>query len=819
MNRTILTILLFVLTIRTSAQTGTRATAPIAGPTAPTEEKIYVHTDKEFYLAGEIMWFKAYTVDATSHIPLSLSKIAYVEILSKEQRPVAQAKIALAGGLGNGSFQLPFSVRSGNYILRAYTNWMKNTGPGCFFEKNLTILNTLRDAGLLDSLMRAPADPATPAQPAPAQSSPYDIQFFPEGGNLIAGLPGRIAFRIVDHSGTPLACKGTVVNPSGDTITRCQTLRFGMGSFMLTPEENTKYRAVLELEDHHLLVSELPMPEKTGYTMQVTDPGAGQLKVLVRTNIRNDNTNIKLYISSRQAAEKELTAEQNISNGETSFTIEKSSLTAGISRLTLLTGNNTPVSERLWFKAPTLLKLDIRPGQEMYGTREKAGISLSCSDTAGGPVRLNGSMAVILLDSLQSINEDDLLSYLYLSSDLKGPITSPDYYFSGNTPEIQETADLLMMTQGWRRFRPSASQPPTSQSSTPQPDGSSFPPEYIGMLVTGRITDRQTGQPVANIPAWLCAPGNYFHLAYSASDKNGMIQWDLGLLYGEHELVVEPVQPGSNNRYRIDILSSFSETPSQYTPSDLRLPHSGQLLGHSIGAQAQNAWQVDRRQHFSQPPISDTTPFYGQPGKRYLLDDYTRFSTMEEVMREYAKETRVRNRNGDFSIFMQSDQTNQFFFDTPPLVLMDGMPVPDFNNIIRFDPLKIRKMEVVPKRYFLGDTLYNGILSYGTYQGDLAGFPLDSSAYIQEYQGLQAQRDFYSPVYETTDQQKSRIPDLRNVLFWDPAILTDSQGSQSLSFYTSDWPGRYAIIIQGITADGRVGKGVAAFSVQSIGKK
>ncbi len=787
MNRTILTTLLLVFTIRASAQVG-------ALPAAQIEEKVYVHTDKEFYLAGEIMWFKLYAVDAASHIPLSLSKIAYVEIISKEQRPVAQAKIALTGGLGNGSFQLPFSIRSGNYILRAYTNWMKNTGPGCFFEKNLTILNTLRDPGLLDSLFRAPA-----------QSSPYDIQFFPEGGNLVAGLPGRVAFRIVDRSGTPLACKGTLINPSGDTLTRFQTLRFGMGSFMFIPEENTKYRAVLELENHPRLISELPMPEKTGYTMLVADSGAGQLKVLVRTNIPNDSTVVKLYISSR------LTAAKNVRNGEASFIIEKSSLAAGISRLTILTGNNTPVSERLWFKAPTALKIDIRPGQEMYATREKVNINLSCSDPAGGPVRLDGSMAVILLDSLQSIGEDNLLSYLNLSSDLKGSITSPDYYFSGNTPEIQETANLLMMTQGWRRFRP----------VVPQPEVSSFPPEYMGMLVTGKITDRQTGLPVANIPAWLCAPGNYFHLAYSASDKDGMIQWDLGLLYGEHELVVQPARPGSNNRYRIDILSSFSGSRPQYTPSDLRLPAfaTQQLLWRSIGAQTQNAWQVEKRQHFSQPAISDTTPFYGQPSIRFLLDDYTRFSTMEEVMREYAKTTRVRNRNGDFNIFIQSDQANQVFFDTPPLVLMDGMPVPDFNNIIRFDPLKIRKMEVVTKRYYLGDTLYNGILSYTTYQGDLAGFPLDSSAYIREYEGLQAHRDFYSPVYETTDRQKSRIADLRNVLSWDPAIQTDSQGNQSLSFYTSDLPGRYAVIVQGITADGQVGKGVAVFSVQSIGKK
>jgi hypothetical protein len=296
-----------------------------------------------------------------------------------------------------------------------------------------------------------------------------------------------------------------------------------------------------------------------------------------------------------------------------------------------------------------------------------------------------------------------------------------------------------------------------------------------------------------------------------------MIQWDLGLLYGEHELVVQPARPESNNSYRIDLLSSFSNAPLHYPLSDLRLPHSAsqQLLWHNIGAQTQNAWQIEKWRHFSQPAISDTLPFYGQPDKRFLLDDYTRFSTMEEVMREYATETRVRNKNGNFTISVQSDQANQLFFDTPPLVLMDGMPVPEFNNIIRFDPLKIKKIEVLAKRYILADTLINGIISYASYQGDLAGFPLDSSAYIQDFEGLQARREFYSPAYETADQQKSRIPDLRNLLFWDPDLTTGNTDGKSPSFYTSDIVGRYAVIVMGITADGKVGKGLAVFSVQS----
>src|SRR5215831_2778162 len=99
------------------------------------QEKLYVHTDKDFFLAGEIIWFKIYYVDGNFHKPLDVSKVAYVEILDKNNKPLMQIKTALKKGTGGGTFFLPASVTSGIYRLRAYTNWMKNFGAGYFFEK------------------------------------------------------------------------------------------------------------------------------------------------------------------------------------------------------------------------------------------------------------------------------------------------------------------------------------------------------------------------------------------------------------------------------------------------------------------------------------------------------------------------------------------------------------------------------------------------------------------------------------------------------------------------------------------------------------
>jgi hypothetical protein len=180
-------------------------------------EKLFLHTDKDFYLAGEIVWFKVYYVDANYHKPLNVSKIAYIEILDKDSKPVSQAKISLSEGSGNGSFYLPGSITTGVYRMRAYTQWMKNSSAEYFFEKPLTIVNSTRN---LDSL--------------PMKNKSYEVSFFPEGGNLVQNIESKLAFRITDASGMGVTGRGVVVNRHGDTMTAFEPARFGIGHFMFT---------------------------------------------------------------------------------------------------------------------------------------------------------------------------------------------------------------------------------------------------------------------------------------------------------------------------------------------------------------------------------------------------------------------------------------------------------------------------------------------------------------------------------------------------------------------------------------------------------
>jgi hypothetical protein len=236
------------------------------------------------------------------------------------------------------------------------------------------------------------------------------------------------------------------------------------------------------------------------------------------------------------------------------------------------------------------------------------------------------------------------------------------------------------------------------------------------------------------------------------------------------------------------------------------------LLFRTTHAQVDNHFLSEKKQQFLSYKAPDSLAFYGLPDKKYFLDDYTRFVTMEEVMREYVNEVRVRKNKDNFQ-FTVFDQPHNYYFENEPMVLLDGIPVFDINKIMAFDPLKMKKIEVVARRYYLDSVINEGIISYSTYKGDLGGFKLDPSSIILEWSGLQYEREFFSPVYETADLAASRIPDFRNLLFWNPNAETDNSGKVKLNFYTSDLPGKYVIVAEGLDSRGIAGRGSSSFIV------
>ena len=746
-------------------------------------EKIFTHTDKDLYVAGEIVWFKLYVVNADDNKPIDLSKVTYVEILNADQKPIVQTKVELDKGVGNGSLYLPVSLNSGVYKFRAYTNWMKNFDAAYFFEEQITVINTLKTLKIEEP-----------------KSHFYDVQFFPEGGNLVQTIQSRVAFKITDHTGKGINCKGLLVRNNNDTITAFQPLKFGIGSFAFTPETGSTYKAVIKLADT-IIIKELPKVLESGYVLKVNDLNGSQLNVNIATSIKSDFVYVFVHTRQNPVVAKKIF----LKNGSADLLIEKNKLGEGISHITVFNSDILPVCERLFFIRPTQkIIIQSKTEEDVYPSRKQVKVNLNSTDELGNLMPVDLSVAVYRLDSLEAFQSSMIDNYFWLTYELKGTIESPGYYFSEKGPEADQAIDNLMLTHGWRRFQWQNVLQRTKPSY-------SFVPEYRGHIINGRVTYKTSGTPVAGVLTYLSVPGSHVQLYSSRSDSNGVVRFYTKDFYGPNEIVLQ-TQSDANVGYNVEIINSFADKILQESlpPFHIEDNMKNLLTDYSTSMQVQNNFNGNKLKEFYTPVI-DSSAFYGTPDKRYKLDDYTRFSTMEEVLREYVYEVLVRRQKENFHLIM-ADGDNKIFLDDP-FTLFNGVPVLDPTKIMKYDPLKVREIDIVKSRHFYGPLILNGIVNFITYEPD-PSIISDLNAVILGYDGLQYQREFYSPVYENQEQMSSRMPDFRSVLYWSPNIHTDSQGKAQIDFFTSDMKGKYIVVLQGIAADGRVGENLVSFEVK-----
>jgi len=757
------------------------------------QEKMYAHTDKDFYLAGEICWFKIYAVDAFFHKPVDVSKVAYAELLDNANKPVLQAKIALEKGGGNGSLYLPVTINSGNYKLRVYTNWMKNFSADYYFEKWISIVNTQVITELPDNDLK----------------TAYDIQFFPEGGNLVNGLESKVAYRVVDQHGKGVDCSAAVVNNQQDTILKFQPIKFGIGSFGITPFSGQHLKAVFTMSNGDRVSKELPVAYNNGFVMRLVTEDEKQLKISVRFIAdEREPTPLMVYLFAHTRGSIKAALRAEFQNGVATFMIDKDKLGDGISQLTIFNSNRKPVCERLFFKPPAQnVTIKILANETTYDLRKKISLQIDALDELNKPAVADMSMAVYRVDSLQLPAASGISEYLWLTSDLPGNIESPEYYFTNSGAAASEAMDNLMLTNGWRRFK----WEDVLQDKKPV---FKFAPEYNGHMISGKIVNNQTGAMPEAVNAYLSVPGTTNYRT-SLSDANGQVKFEMRHFYGSPGIIVQ-TDTEADSIYHVEIDNPFSGEYADRLPAPFQLPvkYPRTLLNQHISRQVEHIYNGDQLNKFNSGMI-DTSSFFQHPNEIYLLDNYTRFTTMEEVLREYVLSVNVRKKGSSYSLPVYNDgETYNEMFQSNPLVLLDGVPVFNMNRIMQYDPLKVRKLETVTRRYFYGKTVNEGIVNIVTNNTNLEGFELDPHATVIDYEALQMQRVFYSPVYETIQQYGSHLPDFRNVLNWSPALKTGANGKYQNSFYSSDIPGKYVIVVEALTADGKTGSNHLYFEIK-----
>ena len=663
---------------------------------------------------------------------------------------------------------------------------MKNFNASFFFEKKISILNP--------SLTQE--NNYTPTK------ENYSIQIFPEGGNLVAGQLSKVAFKITNQFGKGIQAKGYLLNEKGDTITQCNTSSIGigsmgMGSFTFTPQTNQGYSLSLTTNDEKITNQKLPNVFNKGYTLSLGNSATDATSTINISiaGLQLENTNVYLLVHARGIVSHTIAGQ--IINGSSSLTIDKSALNEGINIFTLFNQAKEPVCERLYFNYPkNVLETSLELESTVLAKRRKVNLQIAAKHGMNGFTAANASMAVYKIDSIQNLDDHTIQNYIWLNSDLVGSIENPGAYFQNVNTNTLLAMDQLMLVNGYRRFKWEN----VLANATPS---FKYLPELAGSIITGKMVQKGTNTAVKDITGFVSMPSKNTLFKAGISDENGHIQFEFPQLYNDGQLIL---QADSSKYYahKIEIDNPFytSKNNSQLI-EPIILPKLNKELIQQLNSniEIQNHFKADYLNRFQIPSL-DSNAFYYKPDYTYYLDLYARFTTMEEVIREYVTPMTLSKNRGRYQLAVYDDQ-NKRFFDKAPLVLLDGVPILNMDKFIEYDPLKIRKLEVVSRTYFLGNLAFSGIANFITYDGKMEGYELDPRATLIDYKGLQIQREFIAPVYENQAQIDSRSPDFRHLLHWSANINTSSKGKINTAFYTSDVPGKYAIVLQGISKQGQ----------------
>ncbi len=730
-------------------------------PGNPWVEKVYLHTDRPQYFAGEVMRFRIFYVEGFQHTPADLSKVAYVELLSSAPAVVLQVKVKLQAAGGAGELVLPYTLTTGTYQLRAYTRWMRNESERLFFHRSLQIINPME---------------ALPV----SGKSPVVPRFLPEGGHWVADVENRVGVYLAGAANV----SGVVQNQQQEVVARFSTAFDGRGSFVFMPRARDRYTVFFSLAGQPYQVP-LPVPETSGMQLRVTRTGRDLHMQLLSTDLRPHQTFVLLHQSRMKSKRLVVPME----NGKGVVRYPWATLPPGITRITVFGEQLQLLAERLVFKTPPAPASIAVRGSTQTNPRTKVSLSLSPVDTLQKGA---AAVSVYRLDSLSG-RRSSLHAYVWLESELGEEIVDGDRYLEVSD-SAQHAADLLMLTSGWSRY------------SLPASTSTAFAPEVHGPLAEGLATD-ETGRAVAGLALLASARGRA-QIYTTLSDRTGKFTFELPDVSGPTTLFIQnwtdPAQP-----LRGQWLSPFDSRISFSPARATTYPPSADLRRAFIHQQVEAAYR--------QPEAATTSvatpnaPFYGVATESYRLDDYTRFPTLEEVFREYIKGVWVRKNKTGF-YFRQINRLNQTLMDGSNLVLLNGQPIANVNKLMEFDPLKVERIDVVDRKFFAGPVTFQGIVNVITTPQETGARIPDETVLELAYEGYQTYRERAPRVYESDSSRISRTPDFRHQLYWNANVTIGSKPT-ALEFFTSDVTGTFLIVVEGISNRGQCLTGAAVFNV------
>lgn len=756
-------------------------------------EKVYIHYDKDAYIAGETIWFKAYF--SSDGLPSGMSSSFYVELSDDKGRIVTNKIYPVLGATVRGNIDLPDSLPQGTYYLKGTTPAIANYGNEFIYRKDIIVFNPTS---------KNPGYPVTPDQT-------ISIQFFPESGNLVDGILTVVAFKATDKYGNPVDVSGVIRTDEGTAVCSFKSYHDGIGKFQFKPQAGKKYKAEVEAKDK---VNTYPLPqvEATGINLKIQDEKGGKMFLLAKPEKdKSLFSSVTLIAEMNKRIVYENTVEfDNYSSVKGHLLTD--SLPSGILHFTVFNKDGLPVAERLTFvnNKEYIGKAELQLGKAEFG--QKAANSLEINF----PEAIQRSLSVAITDGSVpgAIDKENIWSAFLLTGDLKGEIHNPAYYFEQQGDSVTQALDNLMLTHGWSRYE------------------------------WKKILSR-------DFPVYKYKDGNYLSVngvVYDEQDK-GAVQGGFLNIYlesGDSTSRNYEVPVAKDGKFIIDSAVYFGDSKFYYTyttsqgkvrpvkihldKQPINFPYQalfGELKNDrfiAMPASKQVAEQYDwLKKDKSSVKVLEPVVVESKSSKKpidQVNDKYTTgvFRAMGKVNLDNVTQP-ANDKSGNALDFIknriqQVELQGGKFVSRKNFSLNSGQKwaVDVFIDESPANPAQLRNMrvdEIALVKYFeagfvgVGSSSPGGAIAVYTKRGDKPQQPIDKLEFFSS-QGYSITREFYKPDYSKADL-KSQMPDKRITLYWDPNVFTDSETtSVKVNFFNNDVGRKFKVVIEGFDVNGKL---------------
>jgi hypothetical protein len=749
-------------------------------------EKVYLQYDKSSYYAGETIWFKAYLMDGL--LPASESKNLYVDWIADNGTVLSHTVSPVIDGGTNGQFEVPAEYNSNFIHVRAYTRWMLNFDTAFLYSKDIHIL---------------PKDPVTTKNTISIVPS---IQFFPEGGDIAAGVNNRIAFKANDQYGRPIKVKGKLLDNKGTTIQTFSSIHDGMGSFSFTPQTGFSYTVKWTDEKNAEHSSELPQIKSSDISMQIAVDGKRRVVVVNASSQLPANLQLLHLVGTMNQT---LIFKNDISlteNNSIKRIIPTQELPSGILTFTLFDNNWNAIAERVSFVNNNDYSFQPQMEVQRWGLspRKRNEIEIKIPDSLQ-----DANLSISVTDAaIEKDTADNIISHLLLASEIKGKVYNPAYYFSNNSDSVAQYLDLVMLTNGWRRFK----WEDVVKGKLP---AITYPKDTSYLTLSGKVFGVARNQLSGKES-----------IALIVKDTSGSKMLVMGInpdgTFGDPNLVLfdtlkvyyslkSKFLTQAEAKFMVDRLPApnYSAFSKNFIYSNKIYDTTG-ISHHSLLASKSLELMDIERGHIMKTVVIKTTKkptvqvmdekytsglFKGGDGYQFdLVNDPLAGSYMDVF-------SYLQGKVAGLQINTSTNPPSLSWRGGAPAVYLDEMQT-DMSMISGVPVTDIAYIKVLRPPFMGGFGGGNGAIAIYTRKGGDQTVSKGGGLSSNTVAGYTPIKQFYSPNYDRFDPRNDHV-DIRTTLYWNPLLSTNEKNiTIKLNFYNNDVTKSFRVVIEGITKDG-----------------